>query len=140
MSELTDREALLGALATRVGLITADACRAAADAKGDLPLERLLVDRGTLSDADCAALRPLVERQIARHGDPSAAIAALPTLGPGPGRPGTSGGTADPEDGWRSFATRVPEESDLGISLEVAEAFGTNSSRYRRLRNHARGN
>jgi hypothetical protein len=76
----SDRNLLLGILALQTDFITRDALIAAILAWSvakHRPLEDILVDQGVLDPADRDLLRPMVDRDIARHGGPEHSLAAL---------------------------------------------------------------
>src|SRR5258708_575489 len=84
MPQTADRNLLLGILALPTDFITRDALIAAMLAWSvakHRPVEDILVDRGALDPADGDALRAMLERRIARHGDAAASLAALTKIG-----------------------------------------------------------
>src|SRR5262245_25084816 len=94
---VTDRDALLGALALRLNLLTAEALAAARGAWAGDPtrsLVEVLVARGLLREKELLGLEALVESQLERA-RAAGAQATLDTVG-------SSAPSADP------FETRLP--------------------------------
>src|SRR5262249_57986025 len=75
----TDRQLLFGLLALRAGLIQARplaAAWAAWSARPDGPFADLLVERGHLTRADCAAVEVLLERETKKPDSKSPGLSA----------------------------------------------------------------
>ena len=80
MSDLNDRNVLLGVLAVRMGFIDRPALTAAMDQwanEPDKPLGAVLVAAGAIGDGERAALEMAVEAQVGKHGSARQSIAAL---------------------------------------------------------------
>jgi hypothetical protein len=85
MPQTSDRNLLLGILALQTDLITRAALIAAMPAWSvakNRPLADILVDRGALDPAERDPVRPMVDRNIAKHGGPEQSLAAISSASP----------------------------------------------------------
>ena len=103
-------------------------------------LEEILVSRGELDPADRDALRPILDRHLARHeGDPARSIAALELGASSLKILRTLGEPGAVEDSDRTFATRSPVNPDSTLVLDFDPGRLPDRPRYHRVRLHARG-
>ncbi|WP_435011327.1 tetratricopeptide repeat protein [Tundrisphaera lichenicola] len=144
MPHPADQNLLLGVLALQMEFISSDALLDAMKAwtfeKGR-SIAEILVERGELDPADRDALRPILDRHLARHGgDPARSIAALDLGTSSLEVLRTLGELEVVEDSDRTFATRSPISLDSTAILNYDPGDLPTSPRYHRVRLHARGN
>jgi formylglycine-generating enzyme required for sulfatase activity/tRNA A-37 threonylcarbamoyl transferase component Bud32 len=124
---ITDRDVLLGALALQLNLLTAESlamARSMWESDRTRSLGQVLLAQGLLHEKALVALEILVESQANREGPASAP----------PGNQATLDTHGSPTPSADPFETRPPVGAE-----EASAAPGTERSRYRVLRPHARG-